>query len=126
VAIGLLVGIAALGVVAARAAIERRQEIGVLRAIGVDRGVIAAALLLESGLVVLLGSALGVGLGLLLCRNVFAVQLFDRLRAGMEMVVPYDQVALTVGLTCLAGLGATILPALRAAAVPPIAAIRGE
>ncbi|MFN8537301.1 MAG: hypothetical protein U0232_07465 [Thermomicrobiales bacterium] len=38
IGLGLVVGIAALGVVAFRAVVERRQQIGMLRAIGFGRG----------------------------------------------------------------------------------------
>ena len=37
-ALGLVVGVAALGVISARAVVERRQQIGVLRSIGFRRG----------------------------------------------------------------------------------------
>ena len=36
--LGLIVGVAALGVITARAVVERRQQIGVLRAIGFRSG----------------------------------------------------------------------------------------
>ena len=124
VGMGLFVGIAALGVISTRAALERRQEIGVLRAIGCSRSTVGASLLAESALVVLLGSAVGTGLGLVLCRNVFAVQFFDRFQQGLKLVVPWDQLLLTVGLTCAAALLATWLPARHASRIPPIAAIR--
>ena len=42
--LGLVVGVAALGVISARAVVERRQQIGVLRAIGFRRGMVQAAL----------------------------------------------------------------------------------
>jgi putative ABC transport system permease protein len=124
VGLGLFVGVAALGVISTRAALERRQEIGMLRAIGFSRGTVARSVLFESVLVVVLGSTLGVGLGLLLCRNVFAVQFFDRFQRGLQLVVPWDQLALTVSLACAAALLATWLPARQASRVPPIAALR--
>ncbi|MGD9405822.1 MAG: FtsX-like permease family protein, partial [Anaerolineae bacterium] len=46
-ALGLLIGIAALGVVTIRAVVERRQQIGVLRAIGFQRGMVQAVFLAE-------------------------------------------------------------------------------
>ena len=124
VALGLVVGIAALAVISSRAALERRQLIGILRAIGYERGTIARSLLYESALVVGLGSLIGVALGLELCRNVFAVQFFNRFQQGLRMVVPWDQLAATVALTCLAALAATWLPARQASRVPPVAALR--
>ncbi|HEX2514765.1 MAG TPA: FtsX-like permease family protein, partial [Chloroflexota bacterium] len=124
VGLGLFVGIAALGVISTRAAVERRQEIGVLRAIGLSRSGVAGSLLLEAALVVLLGSVLGIGLGLILCYNVFDVQFFDRFQQGLKLAVPWSELLLTVALTCAAALVATWLPARQASRVPPIAAIR--
>ena len=68
-ALGLFVGVAALGAISTRAVVERRQQIGVLRAIGYKRRMIALSFLLESSFVSLLGSAIGVVLGLLLSYN---------------------------------------------------------
>ncbi len=124
VGLGLFVGVAALGVISTRAAVERRQEIGILRAIGLSRRRVTVSLLLESALVVVLGSVIGITLGLVLCRNVFAVQFFDRFQQGLKMVVPWQELLLTVLLTCAAALVATWLPARQASRIPPIAAIR--
>ena len=41
--LGLVVGVAALGVISARSVVERRQQIGVLRAIGFRRRMVQAA-----------------------------------------------------------------------------------
>lgn len=56
-ALGLVVGIAALGVVSYRAVIERRHQIGALRAIGYQRLMVAVGFLLESALVTSAGIA---------------------------------------------------------------------
>jgi putative ABC transport system permease protein len=124
VGLGLLVGLAALGVVSTRAALERRQAIGVLRAIGASRELVRGSLLLESAIVTLISGVLGVGLGLVLCRNVFAVQFFDRYQQGLRLAIPWDQLALTVAAPCAAALLATWLPATHASRIPPIAALR--
>jgi putative ABC transport system permease protein len=126
VGVGLLVGVAAVGVLSTRAALERRQEIGLLRALGASRRLVGAGLLAESVLVVLLGSGLGVGLGLVLCRNVFAVQFFDRFQQGLRLVVPWEQLLLTVAATGAAAVAATWLPARTASRIPPIAALRQD
>jgi putative ABC transport system permease protein len=126
VSLGLFVGIAALSVISSRAALERRQEIGVLRAIGLSRAGVAGSLLFESTLVVLLGGALGVVLGLVLCRNVFEVQFFDRYQQGLKLVIPWTELLVTVALTSGAALLATWIPARHASRIPPIAAIRQD
>ena len=69
---GLLVGIAALGVISLRSVVERRQQIGVLRAIGYRRGMVLASFLMESSFIALLGILIGVGLGALLSYNLVA------------------------------------------------------
>ena len=74
-ALGLLVGIAALGVISARAVVERRHGIGVLRAIGFSRGMVQLSFLAESSFIAVLGIGLGLGLGLL-----SSVSLIDEMR----------------------------------------------
>ena len=115
---------AALAVICSRAALERRQLIGVLRAIGFERDAIGRGPLCEATLVVALGSLIGLILGLELCRSVFAVQFFARFQQGTRLAVPWWQLAVTVGLTCLAASVATWVPAQQASRIPPIAALR--
>ena len=66
--LGLIVGVAALGVISARSVVERRQQIGVLRAIGFRKRMVQACFLLESSFIALtsifIGTALGVAVGL--------------------------------------------------------------
>jgi putative ABC transport system permease protein len=64
--LGLLVGIAALGVIAIRSVVERRQQIGVLRAIGFKRGMVQLGFLIESSFIAALGIAIGASLGVVL------------------------------------------------------------
>ena len=68
--LGLLVGVAALGVVSARAVVEHRQQIGVLRAMGFRRGAVQGALLLESSCVAFTAIVVGSVLGLILAANI--------------------------------------------------------
>ena len=79
--LGLVVGVAALGVISARAVVERRQQIGVLRAIGFRRTMVQAAFLLESSFVALTSIVVGTALGLLLGWNIVQ-RLSGRRRAG--------------------------------------------
>ncbi len=58
-ALGLVVGIAGLGIISIRSVVERRKEIGVLRAIGYRKNMILAAFLLENSYVALLGILIG-------------------------------------------------------------------
>ena len=49
IGIGLAAGLAALGVIAVRAVVERRQQIGVLRSIGFRSGYVGIEMLIEMG-----------------------------------------------------------------------------
>ena len=62
--VGLLAGVAALGTLSTRAVVERRRQIGVLRALGFSARAVGGGLLVESAVVALLGAGLGVGVGL--------------------------------------------------------------
>ncbi len=127
VGLGLISGVAALAVVATRSTLERRQQIGMLRAVGATRHQVTISLILEGMVVVALGSVSGTVVGLWLCRNVFAVQFFDRFSPGsILMVIPWWQLLGTLGLASGFALLATLVPAWRGASVPPVAAIRAE
>ena len=121
---GLLVGIAALGVIAARSVVERRQQIGVLRALGFRRGQVRFAFLIESSFVALLGITLGVALGAALSFGLIS-SLGEDL-AGATYQVPWTSLALIVGLSYAASLLTTYLPARQASRVYPAEALRYE
>ena len=68
--LGLIVGVAALGVISARSVVERRQQIGVMRAIGFRDTMVQAAFLLESSFIALTSIVVGTALGLVLAYNI--------------------------------------------------------
>ena len=124
--LGLLVGIAGLGVISTRAVVERRQQIGVLRAIGYRRNMIQLSFLLESSFVALLGTAIGVALGFILSYN-----LVNEIReeAGVDsirFVVPWLQIVVIIVLTYIFSLLATYLPSRQASRIYPAEALRYE
>jgi putative ABC transport system permease protein len=122
--LGLLVGIAALGVIAARTVVERRQQIGMLRALGFQRGQVRLAFLIESSFVALLGIGLGVALGAAL--SVGIVDSFAAQISGISYTVPWGTLGVIVGLAYLASLLTTFLPARQASKVYPAEALRYE
>jgi len=120
--LGLLVGIAALGVISTRAVVERRQQIGVLRAIGYQRGMVAGSFLLESSFVALLGIGIGVVLGLVLSYNL--VQFLAKDQPTLQFTPPWLEILGIVVLAYVASLLTTILPARSAASIYPAEALR--
>ncbi len=119
-AMGLLVGIAGLGIVTIRNVVERRPEMGALRAIGFQRGMILKSLLIENSYVALLGILLGVVLGILLGYRIW----LDFITGADVFIVPWATIALVSGVAYGMGLLTTVAPAIRAARLPPAEALR--
>ncbi|HVX30327.1 MAG TPA: FtsX-like permease family protein, partial [Nitrolancea sp.] len=124
--LGLVVGIAALGVISFRAVVERRQQIGMLRAIGYRRSMIAASFLIESTLVTLLGVLSGTILGLVLARQLMASDYFFGGSGNAGFIVPWQEVTVFIGISLAAALLMSWIPARRAARIPIAEALRYE
>jgi putative ABC transport system permease protein len=120
-ALGLLVGIAGLGVVMIRSVRERRREIGVLRSLGFPSSKVRIAFLLESGFVALEGTLVGSVLAL-----VTASQLMDHgdFGEGIAFVIPWISVIVLTSSALLASLLATTWPAQQASRIAPAVALR--
>jgi putative ABC transport system permease protein len=120
-ALGLLIGIAALGVITIRAVVERRQQIGVLRAIGFQRRMVQAVFLLENLFVSGLGTFIGYALAL-----TFAYNLYLQVAAaqGLAFLPPWATL-IAIGIAVLAATLATAwLHARRSARVVIAEALR--
>jgi putative ABC transport system permease protein len=120
-ALGLLVGIAGLGVVMVRAVRERRHEVGVLRSLGFLPSMIRAAFLVESAFVAFSGIAIGAVLALITASQLVANGDFG---GGLEFVVPWLNIAVLCGVSAVAALLATAWPAQQASEIPPAVALR--
>lgn len=123
--LGLLVGIAALGVISFRSVVERRQQIGMLRAIGYRRNMVALSFLLESLVIAAIGVITGAALALVLCYNLIMDEGIDG-TAFERFVVPWGTIGLFIGLSLVAAMVMTWIPARRAASVPIADALRYE
>jgi putative ABC transport system permease protein len=122
--LGLLVGIAALGVIAARSVVERRKQIGVLRALGFQKSMVQFSFLLESSFVALLGIGLGIALGAGL--SVLIVGEMGEAFEGITYQVPWVTILVIAIIAYGASLLTTYLPARQAAKVYPAEALRFE
>ncbi len=100
---------------------ERTRELGLLRAVGMARSQVRATVRWESVIIALLGTALGLVIGL-----AFAWALVDTLAAqGFEVLsVPVAPLAVIAALAALAGVVVALLPARRAARVPVLEALQ--
>jgi putative ABC transport system permease protein len=122
--VGLVVGVAALGVISTRAVVERRQQIGMLRALGFQREMVSWVFLIESSFVALLGIGLGVGLALIPASQMVSDMAVDI--PGLTFQVPWTEIALVSGLAYGMTLLTTWLPAVQASQVRPAEALRYE
>jgi len=86
IGLGLLIGIAALGVVTIRAVVERRQQIGVLRAIGFQRSMVQGVFLFESVFIAGLGTLIGFGLAITFAYNLYLQVAADQ---GLPFLPPW-------------------------------------
>lgn len=97
IGLGLLIGIAALGVVTIRAVVERRQQIGVLRAIGFNQNMVQSVFLFEGMFVSGLATVIGYGLALTFAYNLYLQVAADQ---GLAFLPPW---------TALIGIGLAII-----------------
>ena len=122
--IGLIVGVAAIGVLSFRAVEERRQSIGVLRALGFRSRMVLIQFLLEATFVTLIGTILGLVLGTMTSWNIFNE--LARQTDGLRFDIPWINVAIIVGVAWVFSLAMTTLPALQAGRIFPAEALRYE
>jgi putative ABC transport system permease protein len=98
---------------------ERTREIGLRKALGARRSDIMAQMLTESIVLSIFGGIIGTVLGSLIATTISA---FTPIPAAIE---PWS-VVLGIGITALVGLFFGLYPAMRAAALDPIEALRRE
>lgn len=110
--LGVAVVIAVIGITntLTLSVIERRREIGLLRAVGLSRRQLRAAISWEAVLIALLGAVLGMGLGLIFAWAVITAIESEVLRLS----IPWDRVGWALAGAALAGLLAAAIPAWRA------------
>ena len=102
---------------------ERTRELGLLRAVGMTKGQVRSTVRWESVLMALLGTALGLGVGLLLG---WAMAQAMRSEGFTAFSVPFGQLAVICVLAAIAGVVAAIWPARRAARLDILDAIAAE
>jgi putative ABC transport system permease protein len=120
--LALAIVVAVLGVVntLALSVVERRREIGLLRAIGVSRKQVRRMIRLESVVIAMFGAALGLGLGLawgVAAQRLLSLQGLDTLE------IPWPTILTVFVASAFVGLLAALAPAFRAARTNVLAAI---
>lgn len=118
--------IAVLGVVntLAMSVFERQQEIGMLRAIGLDRAKVKRMIRLEAVVISVFGAVIGIGLGVFLGWAIGQTLSSDI--PGYALVIPWDRLAVFLALAGLVGVLASLWPARSAAKLNMLTAIKTE
>ncbi len=120
-AVGLVIGVAGIGVIMVRAVRERRRQVGVLRSLGFPAAQVSNAFAIEAMFIAMEGVLIGVVLGFL-CT--WSITLSNSFGDGLSFRVPVTAVSLLVGGTLLGALLATWGPASSAAKIKPAVALR--
>ncbi|WP_435189023.1 ABC transporter permease [Streptomyces sp. bgisy126] len=124
--LGMALVIAVLGVVntLAMSVFERQQEIGMLRAIGLDRRRVKRMVRLEAVVISVFGAIVGIGLGAFLGWAIG--ETFKSSLPGYALVLPWERIGVFLLLAGLVGVLASLWPARSAARLNMLAAIKAE
>lgn len=114
--IGAAIGLMNIMLVAVN---ERTREVGLIKALGGKKKDVRRQFLFESILISILGAVFGIILGVLV-GNIFSIVL------GTGFVIPWMWVAIGIVICTVVGLVAGIYPAMKAASLNPINALRYE
>src|SRR5215471_4984817 len=117
--ISLLVGGIGIMNIMLATVLERTREIGIRRAIGARQGDIVRQFLTEAVLISIVGGLIGIAFGFTLSRIIATA-------AGWSTVVTTSSIAIAFGVSVAIGLLFGIYPAVQAAKLDPIEAIRYE
>jgi putative ABC transport system permease protein len=124
--LGLIVGVAALAVITARAVVERRHEIGVMWAIGFERERAQISFLIESCMVAVVGIVVGTALAVALAFNIIRDTKSQPAWESLDYSVPWLVLGVIFAIVLAAAVITTYLPARQASRVYPAEALRYE
>jgi putative ABC transport system permease protein len=124
-AVALVIAVVGIANTLGLSVLERTRESGVQRALGMTRRQLRLMLAAEALLLAVVGAAIGVGMGIAF-GWVGAQTILGEITGDVPLVVPVPRLGLVVLGSMLAGVLASVLPARRAANVPPTVALAAQ
>lgn len=118
--LGLIVGGVVIANSVALTTMERRREIAVMKSVGLQRERVLAMILLENGILGLIGGLIGVGFGMI------ALTIFVATSGVSLAALPYATAALLMGLCIVVALIAALSSAWSASGEKPLNVLRYE
>ena len=125
VAISLVVSSIMIGIITYISVLERKKEIGILRAIGASKGDISRVFNAETIIEGLVAGLIGVGFVALVCIPVNAL-VYSLLDVPDVALLPWAAAAILVGISVFLSFIAGLFPAMAAARKDPVEALRSE
>jgi len=122
--LGLVVGIAGLGVITIRAVYERKNEIGIMRAIGFRKSAILKSFITEVLFVATLGIIIGLVIGIAVSWELFNISVESSGSIDLEFKIPWKDIGIVTGIAYVCSLLATIATAKRASELEITEALR--
>lgn len=104
--------------------VERTREIGMLRAVGMTQRQVMGQILTEAGILGVVGSALGVGAGILLSQGLIRMMEFLLAQEVKEIHIPLNGLVTSVLVGVCVTLVAAAIPARQAGRISPVEALR--
>ena len=141
IVLGMIILVAAFNVISSLIMLvkDKRRDIAVLRTMGAESGAILRIFVMCGAFVGVAGTALGTAMGVLVCRNIVAIQhvienltggqVFDRnvfMLTDLPQGVEWPDVGKVVLLGLVLSLAATLYPSWRAARTDPVEVLRNE
>ena len=126
VAVSLVVSSIMIGIITYISVLERRKEIGILRAMGASKRNVIRVFNAETFIIGLLAGAFGIGLSLLMQIPINAIIRSLAEREGIRAFLPPGSAGILIALCVLLTLLGGSIPARKAARQDPVEALRSE
>lgn len=118
---------------------DKGRDVAVLRTMGATKGMIMRIFFMDGAFIGVVGTLIGLGLGIVFCENIESIRQFLEGLSGRELFsaeiyflsklpakIDWAEVGVVAGVSLLLSFLATIYPAYRAAKFDPVEALRYE